>query len=413
LAYVNKQYTLVQEVPSVLMGMFCLLHLFIPHLLCHTILQAHPKCLLTTSIMGAVLSMLLMLKDNFSASFQATYLLRLFYLTLLWCLPFTSSLLFIMSQGDINWLGHLLLGLTVFTIWIDWGMILLVSILGIGLNLFPYPYFGPIYWHTSSTALIAYEVTWTLVSALLFSHIKQKPCQQLAHTCQQLMLTHSLHEADYLYSLQYQALQKQQLELQKEPLATAKAGLRFLAKLMPLERSLSQRGLEQLDAFVNYYKKSFYYSMDAMQLKLSTCSLKDLLAKINLALHDATLTNRILIQLSTKQENITCDVEKIVQLLASHLKELAKQFPAEYKIQLAIHDTELCYRLQVVTQKEWLRKLPALAFMLCPQGPQGVAQETPPLQSSYMGNTTPVPLEVPKTAVELPQLNQAQVIEAH
>jgi len=396
--------------PYALAGIVCLLSLIVPHFLCNDMLKKYTFFFLTVNGIGIILCVLLMAKEKCSHACEKKYLPYLFHFTLLYCLPCISIFTFVMSHGHSFWLVNMLLSWAFLVTFVDWSMVILLTVVAIVVNFLLYPSFAPKYWEFNiSSTLLIYQVLLALVIGLIASRRKQQYTQQVAHTCQQLVLTHALWEADYLYNLQYQALQKQQLELQKEPLATAKAGLRFLAKLMPLERSLSQRGLEQLDAFVNYYKTSFYYSMDAMQLKLSTCSLKDLLAKMNLALHDSTLTNRIVIQLPTKQQNITCDVEKIVQLLASHLKELAKQIPPEWKIQLAIHDTELCYRLQVVTQKECLRKLPALAFMLCPQG----LNEAPPIQSNYMGTTTPVPLPVPKTALDLPKHNQAKVIEAH
>ncbi|MBX9890253.1 MAG: hypothetical protein K2X94_03220 [Amoebophilaceae bacterium] len=318
----------------------------------------------------------------------------------------SSTLMFIISRGDGNWLAHLLLSLTFLVVLVDWGMVLLLSILGIGLSLLWYPHCGSMdwEWHTTAVNVRMYQLILALLVGILFARRKQKQMHQLERQQQQLCHTHALHEADYLYHLQYQALQKKQLEIQKEPLRFVKEALHALAKSQTRDAPLAQKGLEQLDAFVTYCKTSFYHTMDALRLHISTIPLTDLLVQLNSHINGAEHSERIRIQLLTQQKTSTCDVEKMVHLLASQVKSVFRT--ATNSLTLLIQDTQLEYHLQALPGST--RKLPALGFLLTQ-----TADVVDAIQPCYQGNTVPVSLEVPKTAMELPERNQTQLIEAH
>ena len=222
---------------------------------------------------------------------------------------------------------------------------------------------------------------------------------------EQLCQRHHLLQSDYLYHLQYQALQKKHLETQKDPLRLAKQALISLAGTHASDASLAQKGLEQLNSFISYYKASFYQTMDALRLHSRAISLTDLLVQLNSQVNNAERSERIRIQLLTQQQTITCDVEKIVQLLASQIKSVLQDVTS--MLTLSIQDTELCYQLQAVPTKDYTRKLPALGFLLT----QSADIEL--VQPYYQGTTLPTSFEVPKTTMELPERNQKQLIEAH
>ncbi|MBX9889935.1 MAG: HD domain-containing protein [Amoebophilaceae bacterium] len=404
LVYVQQQLKGYNP-PYVLAGIFCLFNLIAPHFLLNQLIKVHPKCLLVAHVVGGILSVLLMAKEKWSSFFQVKYLPALFYWTLLYCLPFTSMLMFILSGGDSNWLAHLLISLTFLLVLVDWGMALLLTALGIGFSLLLYPYIGPIAWewHTTSGNLRMCQLLFALLVGIFFARRKQKQIHQLEQTQQQLRQRHTLLATDYLHSLQCQALGKKQLEIQKEPLRFAKAALHGLAKSHAADAPLAQKGLEQLDSFVAYCKASFYQTMDTLRLYISTIPLTDLLAQLNSQINDPAHAGRIRIQLLTQQKTITCDVKKIVQLLASQVKSMFQEAPNGFT--LSIQDTQLSYQLQAVPGST--RQLPALGFLLTQ------AADVDLIQPCYQGTTLPTSLEVPENALELPARNQTQLIEAH
>ena len=404
LIYVQKQLK-VYNPPYVLAGIFCLLNLIAPHFLWDQVIKLHTKCLLVAHVVGGILAVLLMTKEKWSKTVQVNYLPILFYVTLLYCLPFVSTLMFIISRGDGNWLAHLLISLTFLLVLVDWGMVLLLTVLGMGLSLLFYPHFGAIdwEWHTTSSNLRMYQLLFALLVGLSFARRKEKKIHQLEQEKQQLCQGHALLATDYLHNLQYQALQKKYLEIQKEPLWLAKEALRSLAKKHPSDAPLAQKALEQLDAFVTYCKVSFYQTMDAMRLHIRSITLTDLLVQINKQLHDIDQAERIRIELITNQKDISCDVDKMVQLLTSQIKSLLQD--ANVMLTLSIQDTQLEYHLEALPG--FTRKLPALGFLLTQ------AADVDSIQTCYQGTTLPLCLEVPKTAMELPERNQAQLIEAH
>ncbi|MBX9890562.1 MAG: sodium:solute symporter family protein, partial [Amoebophilaceae bacterium] len=282
LVYVQQQLKGYNP-PYVLAGIFCLFNLIVPHFLLNQFIKAHTKYLLVAHVLGGVLSVLLMAKEKWTPFFQAKYLPALFYWTLLYCLPFTSTLMFILSGGDSNWLAHLLLSLTCLLVLVDWGMALLLTILGLGLTFLVYPHFGPIdwEWHTTSGNLRMYQLLFALLVSIFFARRKQRQIHQLVQEKQQLCQCHALRETDYLHHLQYQALEKKHLEIQKEPLRLAKEALVNVVQHHPSDAPLAQKGLEQLDSFLTYYKSSFYQTMDALRLHISTIPLTDLLVQLN------------------------------------------------------------------------------------------------------------------------------------
>jgi len=80
-AYVKKQYQ-SQELSYILAGVSCLIHSIIPHLLCDKIIHFYASnlnWLFLVYSLAIVLCILLMLKDKYSAHFQATYLPFFFY----------------------------------------------------------------------------------------------------------------------------------------------------------------------------------------------------------------------------------------------------------------------------------------------------------------------------------------------
>ena len=404
LVYVQQQLKGYRP-PYVLAGICCLLNLIVPHFLLNQLIKADTKCLLVAYVVGGILAVLLMAKEKWSKTFQDKYLPTLFYFTLLYCLPFTSMLMFILSRGDGNWLANLLLSLTCLLVLVDWGMAILLTLLGIGLSCLVYPYVGPIVWewHTTSVNVRMFQLLLTLLVGIFFARRKQRQIHQLVQEKQQLCQIHTLLATDYLYSLQYQALQKNQLEIQKEPLKFAKQALQSLTKGHAAEASLAQKGLEQLDSFVTYCKSGFYQTMDALRLHISTIPLTDCLVQLNSQMNNTACSARIRIQRLTQQKAITCDVEKMVQLLTYQVKSMLRE--ATGALTLSIQDTELCYHLQALPGST--RKLPALGFLLTQ------TTEIEPIQPYYQGTTLPMPLEVPKTAMELPERNQTQLIEAH
>ena len=141
--YVQKQLQR-SEAPYILAGILCLLNLTIPHLLCNSVIKSHPKYLMVIHSIGAFLSVLLMLKEKWSLPCQVKFMPFLFHLTLLYCLPFTSMLMCIISQVNSSFLANILLSLTFLVVLADWGMALILSIVGLGLGLLFYPYFGSI-----------------------------------------------------------------------------------------------------------------------------------------------------------------------------------------------------------------------------------------------------------------------------
>ncbi|MBX9889824.1 MAG: HD domain-containing protein [Amoebophilaceae bacterium] len=404
LVYAQKQ---VQQYGAsyVLVGIFCIINLLVPQLIWMHTIKGHPYCLFIIHTIGAILCVLLIVRDKWGKYFKHKYLPILFHLTLLYCLPFTSTLMFMASQCDSSCLINLCLSLAFLMVLVDWKTMMLLSMLGISLALSTYPHFAPLkvgLYTTSSALLIGYQAIMAVLVGILFARRKQQCIEQLEHQNKQLSYTYTSWESDRLYRLQYQVIQQQNLQTDKEPFRITKKALNALAQNNPSEALLAKKALEQLEAFFSYYKASFYQTMDAIRLNVNPISLQNLLTRINANINDAT-TQRVRIHLRTQQKSIICDVDKIVALLVQQIQALL--WETTDIVTLSIQDTQLFYHLQAVPGST--RKLPALGFLLTQ------AADVDSIQPYYQGTTLPRSIEVPKTAMELPERNQAQLIEAH
>ena len=54
-----------------------------------------------------------------------------FHITVLYCLPFTNTFMFLLTDGSLDWLSNVVLVIILLIVLIDWVSFLYISILGI------------------------------------------------------------------------------------------------------------------------------------------------------------------------------------------------------------------------------------------------------------------------------------------
>ncbi|MBX9890632.1 MAG: HD domain-containing protein, partial [Amoebophilaceae bacterium] len=358
---------------------------------------------------GALFCVGLLLKEYWPALLQRYFPLY-WYSSLCYCLPFSTTLLFFLYNSAIEWLVHIVLAILLLIVLVDWLTFVILSLGGglLGIIFAHYTIGLPIQVAGGMGYLLLYSCFFTTLAGFLFARRKQQQVDQLEASKQQLSNAYALSEKDRLHTLHHQAFQKQAINGKKHPLPWVKAALTRLTKQVSVEVSLAKKANDQLDAFFNYYKNSFYHSMDCLLLNVITISIEELLTMVTEAIQSLALQEKIRFQVTTQHKQITCDRDQMVQLLVTNLRDFASQ--KEYTgtpITLWVQDTTLRYTLQAIPDPNYTRELPAIAFGFT------VTDQPLILPSVYPGNTRPVEFHFPKSISQLQQWRNERIIDAH
>ena len=99
------------------------------------------------------------------------------HLTLLYCIPFTSTVMFLLTQGSTEWLINVAITIMFLIVLVDWTTFLILTALGISLGfLFYTQVVGPvnIQLDFSSGYLLVYQGLFATLIGLLFARRKQQ-----------------------------------------------------------------------------------------------------------------------------------------------------------------------------------------------------------------------------------------------
>jgi len=174
--------------PYVLLGVFVAMIYTLPYFLWSYTSLGHQPTMLTLRFIGATLCALLIVKDKWPKSFLP-YLPTFWHLTLLYCLPFTSTVMFLITQGSVEWLINIAITIMFLIVLVDWLSFILLSALGIVLGLVFYQLvIGPISLQLdfSTGYLLVYTCIFSTVTALIFArrreqHLEAKLREIAAH----------------------------------------------------------------------------------------------------------------------------------------------------------------------------------------------------------------------------------------
>jgi Na+/proline symporter len=100
-----------------------------------------------------------------------------YHLTLLYCLPFTSTVMFLLTQGSVDWLTNVALTIMFLIVLADWMSFIILTVLGVALGfLFHKLSIGPIDLHLdfSTGYLLVYTCLFSTLIALLFARRKEQ-----------------------------------------------------------------------------------------------------------------------------------------------------------------------------------------------------------------------------------------------
>ena len=162
--------------PYILFGAFCCINFTLPYFMWEHASRDAYNLMLHLRVWGGLACGLLIVRDKWPSSLLR-YLPTFWHLTLLYCLPFTSTVMFLLTQGSAEWLINVAITIMFLIVLVDWLSFLILSVLGVGLGfLFHRIVIGPISLHLefSTGYLLVYTCVFSTVIALLFSGRKEQ-----------------------------------------------------------------------------------------------------------------------------------------------------------------------------------------------------------------------------------------------
>ena len=125
---------------------------------------------------GALFCGLLIVKEKWPKQLLP-YLPTFWHFTLLYCLPFTSTVMFLLTQGSVEWLINVAIIIMFLIVLVDWMSFIILTVLGVTFGFLFYRLaVGPIDMQLdfSTGYLLVYTVTFSVLISLLFARRKEQ-----------------------------------------------------------------------------------------------------------------------------------------------------------------------------------------------------------------------------------------------
>ena len=327
--------------PDVLFGIFCCTSFTLPYFMWSPSLNQSAHSVLYLRVIGTIMAGLLIVKDKWPKSLLK-YMPTYWHLTLLYCIPFISTVMFLLTQGSVEWLINVALTIMFLIVLVDWATFFLLMGLGMGLGLlFHMVVIGPVSLQLDFTTgyLLAYQSVFAVLIGLLFARRRQ---QSFAKTTKRLAGKEAAS----------QRLAQDMVEERDKTLRaiTGTEDLLIATRKLLEVKVDSGEAFEKLsDITTKIIPIAFQLhglrarAQDYLRLKIDTVATKQLLATAQAALRDSGIDTRIDYHGHTQHEELVCDEAQLKKLLLRGMTALSEIAEEGTSIMLSVEDTQLIY----------------------------------------------------------------------
>jgi Na+/proline symporter len=400
--------------PYILFGIFYGINFTYPYFMWSTSGSLAPDLILTLRLIGALACGLLVVKSKWPRS-MLPYMPTYWHLSVMYCLPFMSTMMFLLTQGSTEWLINIAIMIILLFILVDWATALVLGSVGIMLAFSCYFFcVGKINLSLdfSSKYLLLYQGIFGLLIGLIFARRKQQRFDRLATEKETLTLIDEENKEALLETF------KEKIRLLK---TLKRAGVQDLTKAVSLVKELriqEKQGFKQttvvhkaLDQLQNTLtpmavalEKIESRATDYMRLEIEPITIDSLLAPIQPKFPD---TNFHIKNSSTCLELI-CDPKRIQKILVNSIEVLKACVEEGEPIYITLADSQLTYSLPSVKKdKSYVKKVSALAFIL------STTSDIPSIQTTYKAQMHTSALPMPETPVSLLLVSNQRIVKAH
>jgi Na+/proline symporter len=371
--------------PYVAFGILLTLNYIIPYSLWTNVSPQFQHIILILRLVGGTLCVLLIVREKWPNTL-VRYLPIFWYFTILFCMPFTNTVMYLLSKGSTEWLISFLGFTVVLYILFDWISVLVIVILGMSLGILC----GKVLdveinfsLNFIDKYLLLYQIIFGWILSITFLHTKQLVFNRLSS------------QRDY-----FKYIRKD-------------TNSRLAEILKYREELLKELDAQQIaifdDVTAAYIKQAIYRITDYLRLDVKTIILDDFLEKVEdiSKLHDFTPHAEIHMQHLTKIKEIQADESKLYQVLVNSISYIHEHNQNSKPIRIVLEEALIGHT--IAHMKDYTKKLEALKVTI-------TTEETlPARQDIYMIDSNK-PIDCLAYNYEgklLLLVENARIIEAH
>ncbi len=385
--------------PYILFGVFLLINYTIPYFIWTPTLPQYEDFMLYLRLIGGVLCVLLIVREKWSPSLLP-YMPSFWHFTVLYCLPFTSTLMLLFTGASIEWVVNIFGVIILLFVLLDWLTATIVGILGISLGFAFYKFvIGSFAISLSFTDkyLMVYQGIFGILIGLLFARRRQLRYDRLATDNQNLaVMEQETRQAHFETFIEKIRLIKTLKDADIQKLATVVKEIRSVrsqAKKPSSSINSLDKDLQAIESDVASVALALtrvdHRALDYMRLEAKPISIEQLLEQLQHQLPSHTLRY----SRQTQQQQIVCDPIQLIKVLKNTIVALSSKENSQQKdCYITIQDTLLTYPLPKVNQQgDHVRHIPAIRVIISKQAEQLPAltdSYTPKMSSSALPNPT-------------------------
>ncbi|MEO1219377.1 MAG: HD domain-containing protein [Bacteroidota bacterium] len=371
------------KAPYELFGTFLVINYVLPYFMWSHDSPAIYDLMFTLRLVGGILCSLLIVQEKWPQALRP-YLPVYWHATILYCLPFMSSLMFLVTKGSTEWLINAAIITILLFVVVDWLSALFIGFGGLIMGCAYYRYLlGGLQLPLdfSTRYLLLYQLVFGVLIGLLFARRKQFSFHKLTTQRDYLEQVQSATSSRLAESLNYQK------ELLKEFTGDAVAIFD--------------------EATAAYLRQAIYRITDYLRLDIDKVSLDTLFENVVDVLRAQDLLPQIqlLIQKHTQVEEIHADASKLKQVLINGVTYLQKHSPGVRDIKIGLEDAVLGHNISYMP--DYTRKLQALKLTIT------TAKELPATQEMYMIEPSQSSSWISDKRGDLSLVDNACIIDAH
>ncbi|MEM7383287.1 MAG: sodium:solute symporter family protein, partial [Bacteroidota bacterium] len=396
--------------PYILLGVFYIVNYIVPYFMWEHDSARSYTLMLYLRFIGAMACGLLVVKDKWP-SFLVPYLPIFWYCTLLYCIPFTNTVMFLLTQGSVEWLINVAIAIMFLIVLVDWLSFVLLTVAGIALGfLFYTQVVGPldIQLDFSTRYLLVYQGIFATLIGLLFARRRQQRAEQQHRTLQ------AREQASQAQLSQSAALQVKTLKTLED------ASTQKLLQVVRSLQTLPTRGeaTDRLQATITTLVPIAFQlqginvkATDYLRLQSKPIVIDQWLKELRDQFRAYNIGQSIRFIHSAQQKELFGDPEHLATLAIKSIAALQEQSTGDQEeeqqpLLLGLEDTWLHYSLPDVATG-YVKKVQALRLVFTTEG------SLPALAPSYQPDLTTSPVTTATTTQALEQVANERIVKAH
>jgi Na+/proline symporter len=398
--------------PYLLFGLFCCVSSTVPYFMWTQTTNEAYHLMLPMRMVTATLGGLLLVQEKWPKVLHK-YFPAFFHFTLLYSLPFMSTVMFLITHGSIEWVINITIAIFFLILLADWLTFFVLSGLGVALGcLFYTQAVGPITLQLdfSTAYLLTYQIIFATIIGLLFGRRKQQSFDTLASEKKRITIEHQETQEELVESQQGKANMVKMVE---------KAGMEDMSYFAETSKELLEIlrnvGSEKDVGAASYLTDSLAEASAALDRfehraigylpleDVRKMDLPDLFREVGVALE--ARAQKVVFRISPLTPSVQCDVKSIKKLLITSAAFVHKMGESEGPVLLATERTTLGYQFDEESMDE-IKTVDAICFTIT------TATQLPKVRKRYIAQMD-WQQKAAERVEELLLLRNEQLLKAH